>query len=99
MPAPEFIQLRCANNDAPTCAVCGRDFIIPVCAIAGIYKMGDGRAEVLVKPTEFCVDPNCFNAPSKFRFLKTTQNWDTIVGLLDGKIADLGTCNMVQESY
>lgn len=95
----DFIQLHCANTDAPTCATCGRDFIIPVSAIAGIFRMQDGSAEVLFKHSGFCMDPNCFNNPIRFRFVKTTANWATIVALLEGKVANLGNCNMVQESF
>ena len=91
MAVPDFLQLRCTSTENPTCAGCPRDFIVPVAALDGIYKDTDGKALISIKGCHYCPDPHC---DKWLRFIHTSLTWAEVLALLDGKVENLGNCNM-----
>ena len=97
MNPPEFIRFRCANTENIPCATCPRDFVIPIHAIEGIFRTIDDKAEIVLKASNFRVDPRCIGPGGQWnlRYIKTSLSWDAVIDLIDGNIKDGSSVNMV----
>ena len=84
--APNFIKVHCINTDTEACAVCSRDFIVPITSVASFAKNND-EAFISFIPTIFCFDPA---HPKLTRFMRTTIPWSNLENLLNGNMVDLG---------
>jgi hypothetical protein len=50
---PDFLMVHCNNEDRSECAVCGRDFIIPVSAIAVCQRTPENTVSVFMQRNLF----------------------------------------------
>ena len=87
---PQFLKVHCTNTDQPACALCARDFVIPLTSISSFVKSGN-VALISFTSTVFCFDPA---SPHLMRYLKTEMLWDDLMTALDGEVADLGNINL-----
>ena len=91
MPKPDFLKMRCVNNDNEMCATCPRDFVIPVSQLGVIAKNGKGTAVISAYDWNI-LHPCC---GEQLRSIRVLMPFDKFVSLLDGKVEDVGSVEMV----
>jgi hypothetical protein len=97
-PTVDFLKFKCQNTDDERCAMCQRDFILPVSAIEGAYKTSDEKVELMFNQTHFAFDPRCLGSEGsrKLRLLKVSISWTQFISDLDGRIVDCGDTLLIQ---
>ena len=89
MGRPDFIHARCTNTELPTCAVCQKEFLIPLTAVEMFAKDGD-KAIICIDPSVFDPDPSCPMCGSTKRFIKTEMLWTDLLTMMDGDVRNIG---------
>ena len=86
----DFLLMHCTNTDAPQCAGCTRDMVIPISAVEGFYRNAD---HIIIEFTgvHFCANPACHG---KTRHIRSDMAWDDLIALLDGEVSDMGNIAM-----
>lgn len=95
MAGADFIKVRCTNGDA-VCDSCGRDLVIPISSIEGVYRTLDDKAEICISSCHYIIDPRCLVPGGRGgnRIIKTEMLWADLLNELDGKVSDCGNITM-----